>query len=109
MKRYLCVVRLPMGMDTPSFESERETAMEDLRRGGRLLAESELQHGSAGVVVRVRAGHVSVTVAPPEDGSALDAAFILQARDLNEAIQLAARHPGARHGVVEIHPLRSID
>jgi hypothetical protein len=106
MRRYLCIVRLPPG-DRPAIDAERGATLEALRRTGQLTAAAGLEPADAGVVVRVRAGHASVAITAPTDGSTIDAVFVIEARDLNEAIQLAARDPGARHGLVEVRPLRT--
>jgi hypothetical protein len=89
----------------PSIQPERDVVLGELRRAGHLVAAAGLEPAGAGVVVRARAGHLSLEVRA--QGPAVDAVFVLEARDLNEAIQLAARDPGARHGVVEVRPLRS--
>jgi len=57
-------------------------------------------------VVRQRNGKVSVTDGPfVETKETLGGFFMLTARDLNEAIQLASKIPGARHGSVEVRPV----
>ena len=104
MERYLCIIRRPAPLDPPSTDSERAAALDALDRGGQLLAAFAPDRDESGVVVRVRAGQVSVAVAAPESAP-VDAVFVLQARDLNEAIHLAARDPGARHGLVEVRLL----
>ncbi len=81
--------------------------LDDLGRAGQLVASFALEPAPAGVVVRVRAGAVSIALAESADAFPVDAVFVLEARDLNEAIHLAARDPGARRGVVEVRPLRS--
>jgi hypothetical protein len=56
--------------------------------------------------VRVRKGKVSTSDGPfAETKEQLGGYYLLQARDLNEAIQIAARIPGARFGAVEVRPI----
>lgn len=99
--RYLCLVYEA----APAPEPARAAVLEDLRRRGQLLAAHALEPPSSGVLVRLRGGLVSVT--PCDAGAdAVVAFFLLEARDLNEAIQLAARDPAARGGVIELRPLR---
>jgi hypothetical protein len=112
--KYLCLVhqrddRLA-GMGTGAhraFEDALREYADSLRRAGHFVAGDLLEPGSAGVLVRIRGGRLSVSSAP-EDRSAetLSAFFLLDARDLNEAIQLATRNPSARLGPIEIRPVR---
>jgi hypothetical protein len=114
--KYLCLVhqsddRLTgMGTgDRRAFEEELREYADCLRRAGHFVVGDLLEPGSAGVLVRVRGGRLSVS-SPPEARSAdaLAAFFLLDARDLNEAIQLATRNPSARIGPIEIRPVRPL-
>jgi len=98
--RYLCLVHAT----ARAQDAGRAAVMEDLRRRGHLLAAHALEPPATGVLVRLRGGLVSVT---PCDAGAhpVVAFFLLEARDLNEAIQLAARDPAARDGAIEVRPL----
>jgi hypothetical protein len=59
--------------------------------------------------VRVRQGKLSVTDGPfAETKEQLAGFYLIEARDLNEAIQLAGRIPPARVGSVEVRPVRPI-
>ena len=59
--------------------------------------------------VRVRNGKVSVTDGPfAETKEQLAGFYMIEARDLNEAIQLAAKIPPARVGSIEVRPIRPI-
>ena len=59
--------------------------------------------------VRVRNGKVSVTDGPfAETKEQLAGFYMIEARDLNEAIQIAAKIPPARVGCVEVRPVRPI-
>jgi hypothetical protein len=90
-------------------ESERLALVEDgraydaeLRRGGYVVAAGAFR-GDA-VTLRHRAGHVAVTDGPfAGSAEGLAGLLILEARDLNHAIQLLSRHPGVRGGAFEIH------
>jgi len=60
----------------------------------------------AATTVRVRDGRISVTDGPwVETKEQLGGYYLIEARDLNEAIQVAARIPGARFGCVEVRPV----
>jgi hypothetical protein len=59
--------------------------------------------------VRVRKGKVSVTDGPfAETKEQLAGFYMIEARDLNEAIQLASKIPPARVGSIEVRPIRPI-
>jgi hypothetical protein len=59
--------------------------------------------------VRVREGRVSVTDGPfAETKEQLAGFYLLEARDLNEALQLASRIPPARVGNIEVRPVREL-
>ena len=61
---------------------------------------------SAATTVRVRKGKVAITDGPyAETKEQLGGYYLIEARDLNEAIQVASRIPGARIGYVEIRPV----
>jgi hypothetical protein len=59
--------------------------------------------------VRVRNERIATTDGPfAETKEQLGGYFLLEARDLNEAIQLAARIPGARYGCIEVRPVMEV-
>ena len=62
------------------------------------------------MTVRVRNGQVSITDGPfAETKEQLGGFYLIEARDLNEAIRLAARMPPARLGSIEVRPLKDFD
>jgi hypothetical protein len=82
----------------------------ELEREGRHVFSSGLQSVRSAATVRVRGGKLSVTDGPfAETKEFLGGFTILEARDLNEAIQLAARLDVARVGTVEVRPLVDLD
>ena len=91
-------------------ESERQSFMErcfayddELRRGGHFLGGEALQAARNAATIRYRGGQVVVTDGPyAETKEQLGGILFLEARDLNHAIQLLARHPGVRGGGFEI-------
>jgi len=83
---------------------------EDLRRSGHMLGGSALQPTTTATSLRVRDGKTIVTDGPfAETKEQLAGFYLLDARDLNEAIQLASKIPPARLGCVEIRPLRELN
>src|SRR2546421_10062612 len=80
-----------------------------IRASGHCVASEALQPVSTATTVRVRNGKVSVTDGPfAETKECLAGFYMIEARDLNEAIQIAARIPPAQVGSVEVRPIRPI-
>jgi hypothetical protein len=83
--------------------------LEDIRQSGHYLGCNRLQPTGAATTVRVRSGRLTTTDGPfAETKEQLGGYFLLEAHDLNEAIQLAARIPGARYGSIEVRPVREV-
>jgi hypothetical protein len=79
---------------------------EDIKRSGHHLAGDPLYPTRAAATVRVRNGRVSATDGPfAETKEQLGGYFAIEAKDLNEAIQIASRIPAARTGSVEVRPI----
>ena len=82
---------------------------EALRQGGRCLASEALESSRTAATVRMRNGKASVTDGPfAESKEQLAGFYLIEARDLNEAIQVASHIPPARVGSVEVRPIRPI-
>lgn len=80
--------------------------VEVLRKGGHLLATHALQSVRTAATVRVRSGGVSVMDGPfAETRETLGGFFLVEARDRDEAIALAAKWPSARLGSIEVRPI----
>jgi hypothetical protein len=78
---------------------------EELRRSGHLIVAQALQPVSAATTVRVRNGRMSATDGPFAETTEQVGGFVfIEARDLNEAIQIAGRMPMARVGSIEVRP-----
>ena len=79
---------------------------ESVKKSGHYVGGNALQPSHTATTVRVRQGKVGTTDGPyAETKEQLGGYYLLKARDLNEAIQLAARIPGARFGTVEVRPV----
>ncbi|HEY2146578.1 MAG TPA: YciI family protein [Pirellulales bacterium] len=99
--------------DNAVDESQRQHCYEEstqltheLAARGQFLGASPLQPVSTATSVRVREGKRLVTDGPfAETREHLGGYFVIDAKDLNEAIGIAARIPGARWGTVEIRPM----
>ena len=80
-----------------------------VRQSGHCIASEALQPVATATTVRVRNGKVSVTDGPfAETKEFLAGFYMIEARDLNEAIQVASRIPPATVGSIEIRPVRPI-
>ena len=81
----------------------------ELNARGQYLAANPLQSVATATSVRVRDGKPLVTDGPfAETREQLGGYFLVEAKDLNEAIAIAARIPGARKGTVEVRPVLEI-
>ena len=107
--KYLCLVYLEK--DKWSAVPDRECADcgNSLRQRGALLAAEPLHPVETATTVRVRNGRVSIVDGPfAETKEQLAGFYLVEARDLNEAIQLASRIPPAREGCIEVRPVREL-
>lgn len=89
-----------------ALRGETLTYVEALRKSGHLIVTQALQSARTGATVRVRSGKLSITDGPfAETKEQLGGFFLIDARDLNEAIQVASRWPSARLGSIEVRPI----
>lgn len=88
---------------------ESITLAHDLKANGQFLATAPLQPTAMATSVRVRDGKRLVTDGPfAETREQFGGYFLIDAPDLDEALRIAARIPGARKGTVEVRPLIEI-
>jgi hypothetical protein len=81
----------------------------DLHKRGQYVAANPLHPVASATSVRVRDGKPLVTSGPfAETREQLGGYFLVEAKDLNEAISIATRIPGARKGTVEVRPVLDI-
>ena len=79
---------------------------EELEASGQLILAEALEHVAEAITVRVRDGRLSATDGPfAETNEQLGGFWLIEARDLNEAIHIAGRLPSARVGTVEVRPV----
>jgi hypothetical protein len=94
-------------------ESERQalmgeyrTLVQDLKASGKYVGGSQLHPSAMATSVRVRDGKRLVTDGPfAETREQLGGYFIVEAKDLDEALGVAARIPASHTGTVEVRPL----
>jgi hypothetical protein len=107
--KYLCLVYLEEQKLRTVPDKECMACGDGFRNSGVLVAAEALQPIATAATVRVRSGKVSVTDGPfAETKEQLAGFYLLDARDLNEAIQMAAKIPPAREGSIEVRPVREL-
>lgn len=114
--KYLCMVIVDEKKLNAMSESELQTlddeslAFDDtLRKRGHLLAAQALESVHSATTVRVRSGKVSITDGPfAETNEQIGGFILIEAKDLNEAIQLASKIPAIRLGGVEVRPIKEL-
>ena len=108
--KYLCLVYLEEAKLRAVADTECKTCGDGFRESGALVAAEALQPVETATTVRVRGGRVSVIDGPfAETKEQLAGFYLLEARDLNDAIQMAAKIPPAREGSIEVRPIRQLD
>ena len=107
--KYLCLVYIDETRLGEVADSECKANSEALRRTGHSIAAEALQSVHTATTVRVRNGKTTVTDGPfAETKEQLAGFYLIDATDLNEAIQIAAKIPPARVGCVEVRPVREL-
>jgi len=82
---------------------------EELRRSGHYIASDALQRTGTARTIRVNGGKVSTTAGPfAETKDQLGGFFLIEAKDMDEALAIAARFPPARVGAVEVRAVREL-
>ena len=111
--KYLCLVYSDEqnlhGLPESPADSECMAYAESLVDSGQMIAGQALQPVATATTVRVRNGQMSVTDGPfAETREQLAGFYLVEARDLNEAIRIAAGIPPARVGSIEVRPVREL-
>ena len=110
--KYICLGYIEPNKLESLPEDERHAMMDEcfsyddeLRKHGHFVGGEALQDACNAVTLRYQNGKVSVTDGPyAETKEQLGGILLLEARDLNHAIQLMSRHPGVKAGPFEIRP-----
>jgi hypothetical protein len=107
--KYLCLVYGEEKDIGAMTDDECMAYDQALRNEGRCLASEALQPAHTAATVRVRNGKVSIRDGPFAETKELLAGFyLIDAADLNEAIQIASQIPPARVGSIEVRPVREL-
>jgi hypothetical protein len=115
--RYLCLIYLDekrlaaMPQAEMSVLNARHLEFnEQILKSAHFIEAEALTPGSAGTCVRIRNGRTDLTDGPYAETKEMVAGFyFIDARDLNEAIQVASRIPAAPLGTVEVRPCRDLE
>jgi hypothetical protein len=114
--KYLCLVYVDEAafdrmsqQQLDTLDDESLANDEELRRSGHLVIAQALQPTASAITVRVRDDRMSATDGPfAETAEQLGGFVFIEATDLNEAIQIAARLPIARLGSIEVRPVMDL-
>ena len=112
--KYLCLIYDEEKRLHAMTKSEMDALMREyfaftkaIEASGNMLGGNDLQPVQTATTVRVRNGRVSTTDGPfAETKEQLGGYYLIEATDLNEAIQIASRIPSARLGAIEVRPVQ---
>ena len=112
--RYLCLIydeeKKLAGMskgESDAFMGEYFAFTEDIKKSGHYIGGNALQPVHTATAVRVRSGKMSTTDGPcAETKEQLGGYYLIEAKDLNDALQVAAKIPSAKLGTVEVRPIQ---
>lgn len=114
--KYACLVyldeaqigQLPQG-DWDEFNKECLAFGQTIADSGHRLGGEALEPSYTATTLRVRSGKVSTTDGPfAETKEQLAGFYLIEAKDLNEALDVASRIPPARYGSIEVRPVREV-
>ena len=107
--KYLCLVYGEEKKISAMADDDCMAYDQALRNAGQCIASEALQPVRTATTVRVRDGKVSIRDGPfTETKEVLVGFYLIDAADLNEAIQVAAEIPPARVGTIEVRPVREL-
>jgi hypothetical protein len=111
--KYLCLIysdetqwpKLPKE-ETDKMLAEYGAFTESVKRNGSWIGSNRLRPTSSATTIRIRNGQMTTTDGPfAETKEQLGGYYLIEATDLNAAIQTASRIPGARVGSIEVRPV----
>ena len=114
--KYLCMVLVDekklealSANELQALDDESLAYDDSLRKRGHLITAQALESVQTATIVRVRNGKVSLTDGPfAETNEQIGGFLLIEAQDLNQAIQLAANVPGIRLGGIEVRPIKEL-
>lgn len=107
--KYLCLVYSEEKSLATMSDDECMEYDAAIRRSGHCLASEALQPVQTAATVRVRTGKISITDGPfAETKEQLAGFYLIEAKNLDEAIEIASGIPPARVGSIEVRPIREL-
>ena len=107
--KYLCLV---YGAESEIQKMDDQHCLdfdESIRKSGQCIASEALESVTTATTVRVRNGKVTIVDGPfAETKEALAGFYLIDAKDLDDAIRIAAKIPPAEVGSIEVRPIRPI-
>ena len=92
--------------ESDAFMGEYFAFTEDIKKSGHYVGGEALKPVQTATTVRIRNGKMSTTDGPfAETKEQLGGYYLIEARDLNDALQIAAKIPSAKIGSVEVRPI----
>jgi hypothetical protein len=115
--KYICLGYIEPNKFESMSESERNAMVDEcfsyddvLRKNGQFAGGEGLQGPQTATTLRWKGGKVSITDGPyAETKEQIGGILVLEARDLNHAIQLMSKHPGVKAGPFEIRPVEDLN
>ena len=115
--RYLCLIYEDEKWWEKATPADMEKGMaeygaftDSIKKSGNYIGGEALQPTKTATSVRVRNGKLSTTDGPyVETKEQLGGYYLIKAKDLNEAVPVASRIPGAKNGTVEVRPVQEFD
>jgi len=115
--RYLCLIYDEERKWAAMSKEQADAVMgeyfaftEDVKKSGHYVGGEALQPVSTATSVRVRGGKMSTTDGPfAETKEQLGGYYLINAKDLNDALQIASKIPGAKTGTVEVRPIQEFN
>jgi hypothetical protein len=107
--KYLCLVYGEEKKIQSMADDECMAYDAEIRKNGRCLASEALQPVQTATTLRIRNGKISVTDGPfAETKEQLAGFYLIDARNLDEALEIASKIPPAQVGCIEIRPVREL-
>jgi hypothetical protein len=115
--RYLCLIYDEEKKWASMTKSEQDAEMgayyaftEGIKQSGHYIGGEALQPVATATSVRMRGGKMSTTDGPfAETEEQLGGFYLINAKDLNDAMQIASKIPGARTGTIEVRPIQEFN
>jgi hypothetical protein len=111
--KYLCLIyddekawqQFPKDLQD-KYMAEYGAFSDSIKKSGQFVGANQLQPTHTATIVRSRNGKVSTTDGPfMETKEQLGGYYLVEAKDLNDAIQVASRIPSAKSGSIEVRPI----